>query len=165
MLPGIGVVRLHKLLYYSQGHHLALTDTALFGEEMRAFKNGPVVKNLWRNEKYGGYPLPEPKALTDLQLATLRMVVSRYGDLSPDELIARTHAEPPWSDAWTRGNDVMPIESLREFFGQTQESKRLRRILGRATTEPLRRPSGDRKPDKPSQIAYRLQLALAASVR
>jgi hypothetical protein len=30
-LPGLPTLKLHKLLYYVQGHHLAALDAALFG--------------------------------------------------------------------------------------------------------------------------------------
>jgi uncharacterized phage-associated protein len=50
-LPDIGSVKLHKLLYYCQGHHLATFGEPLFSETISARDMGPVVGTLWREEK------------------------------------------------------------------------------------------------------------------
>jgi hypothetical protein len=56
-LPGLGAKKLHKLLYYCQGHHLATFGEPLFGENIGAWDMGPVVEPLWRDERYEP-PLP-----------------------------------------------------------------------------------------------------------
>ncbi len=45
-LPGIGKKKLHKLLYYCQGHHLATFGRPLFSEQIYAWDMGPVVAAL-----------------------------------------------------------------------------------------------------------------------
>ena len=55
-LPGLGAKKLHKLLYYCQGHHLATFNRALFDETISAWDMGPVVGTLWRQEKDGDIP-------------------------------------------------------------------------------------------------------------
>ena len=40
-LPGIGAKKLHKLLYYCQGHHLADIRHPLFIESIAAWDMGP----------------------------------------------------------------------------------------------------------------------------
>ena len=69
-LPGIGALKLQKLLYYCQGHHLAATGEPLFTEAIKAWDNGPVVGQLWHAERHGE---PEPPAhdLTEGQLNTI----------------------------------------------------------------------------------------------
>src|SRR5262249_49336794 len=52
-LPDLGTVKLHKLLYYCQGHHLAIFGEPLFSETISAWDMGPVVGTLWRGEKDG----------------------------------------------------------------------------------------------------------------
>jgi len=50
-LPGVGVKKLHKLLYYCQGHHLAAFGAPLFSQSISAWDMGPVVGELWHEEK------------------------------------------------------------------------------------------------------------------
>ena len=42
-LPRVGILKLQKLLYYCQGWYIAWTDAPLFGEQIEAWANGPVV--------------------------------------------------------------------------------------------------------------------------
>jgi uncharacterized phage-associated protein len=66
-LPGLPVKKLHKLLYYCQGHHLAAFDEPLFAETISAWDMGPVVGSLWSRENSGDRP-PVNTALTEAQL-------------------------------------------------------------------------------------------------
>ncbi len=75
-LSGIGSLKLHKLLHYIQGFHLALTGKPLFSERIEAWTNGSVVARLWREERDGD--IPPPLDLTDEQLATIAYVTGRY---------------------------------------------------------------------------------------
>ena len=43
LTPAPGDVKLHKLLYYAQGWHLARTGRPLFPEAVEAWTDGPVV--------------------------------------------------------------------------------------------------------------------------
>lgn len=96
-LPGIGVTKLHKLLYYCQGWHAAWTGEPMFGEEIEAWDMGPVVADLWHDEDKDREP-PEPSEVTDSARATISYVVTRYGQLSGKDLIRLTHNEAPWRD-------------------------------------------------------------------
>lgn len=98
-VPGLGVKQLHKLLYYCQGHHLAAFGVPLFTETISAYDMGPVVGELWWQEKQNG---PAPVARDDLpesSLNTLGYVVSRYGALTGKDLENLTHNERPWQIA------------------------------------------------------------------
>ncbi|HEY6595845.1 MAG TPA: type II toxin-antitoxin system antitoxin SocA domain-containing protein [Asanoa sp.] len=44
--PALGTKKLHKLLYYCQGHHLAAFGSPLFAESIGAWDMGPVVESL-----------------------------------------------------------------------------------------------------------------------
>ncbi len=97
-LPGIGKVKLQKLLYYCQGHHLAATGKPLFQESVSAWDMGPVVGTLWFDEENG----QQPALLSDLdesQLNTIGYVCSRYGGLTAADLINMSHSERPWQRA------------------------------------------------------------------
>jgi uncharacterized phage-associated protein len=99
--PGLPVKKLHKLLYYCQGHHLAAFDEPLFSESIAAWDMGPVVGSLWFSERNGEHP-PPPCELTEAQLNTIGYVLSRYGSLTGRDLENLTHGEPPWRTADSR---------------------------------------------------------------
>jgi uncharacterized phage-associated protein len=80
-LPGVPTKKLHKLLYYCQGHHLATFDKPLFSETISAWDMGPVVGTLWYAEKQGEVPRA-PRQLDEAQLNTIGYVLSRYGSLT-----------------------------------------------------------------------------------
>lgn len=120
-LPGVGTMKLHKLLYYCQGYHLAHTGEPLFREAISAWDNGPVVAPLWRAEggKEEGRPLTAE--LDNSGLGTVGYVISRYGALSGTELGRLTHQEDPWirADEQRRQrpqNDQISRDSLRDWF-------------------------------------------------
>ena len=43
----LDAMSLQKLLYYVQAWHLAITDRPLFEEQIKAWKDGPVVPQVW----------------------------------------------------------------------------------------------------------------------
>ena len=99
--PGLPIKKLHKLLYYCQGHHLAWFKEPLFAEAIEAWDMGPVVPELWHAEKYTTprrIPAP-PSGLGNKELNTVGYVLSRYGNLTGKDLENLTHAEDPWRDA------------------------------------------------------------------
>lgn len=123
--PGLGVKKLHKLLYYAQGHHLAATGAPLFVESVSAWDMGPVVGQLWRREKDGEPPPPEA-LLDEAGLNTVGYVTSRYGSLSGLDLEHLTHSEDPWRLADQRrrpGESVrMELSTMRQYFAAASAS-------------------------------------------
>lgn len=120
LLPHMGTVKMHKLLYYCQGIHLARFDRAMFRERIEAWTNGPVVAELWRAHKYDHEP-PAPVDLTANDLEIVDFVVSQYGGYTGRQLIRKTHLEAPWIDASERdeladGNKEVSVESLTRYF-------------------------------------------------
>ncbi len=116
--PGIGKAKLHKLLYYVQGYHLAWEGEAAFSDDIEAWELGPVVASLWRAEKHGVQRRPEP--LRESVRNIITNVLCRLGDETGADLITATHAEDPWSDA-TRGgtviaNQLITHRSLADYF-------------------------------------------------
>lgn len=123
-LPGVGTKKLHKLLYYCQGHHLAALGEPLFREPLAAWDMGPVVDALWAAEKRSG---PTGGSLRDeAALNTVGYVLSRYGDFTGDQLEEMTHAEPPWrrADAGRRPGASAAIrpEWMSDFFAADVEA-------------------------------------------
>lgn len=97
-VPGLPVTKLHKLLYYCQGHHLATFGEPLFSETISAWDMGPVVGTLWKAEK-DQEPVLGYARMTERELNTVGYIVSRYGRLSAGDLVTLTHNEPPWQMA------------------------------------------------------------------
>lgn len=124
-LPGVGEAKLHKLLYYVQGYHLAWEQGPAFKEDIEAWELGPVVARLWRDRKHSFLgklsrsvrsPKPLPKSVRNITVN----VINRLGDKSGAELIEATHAEDPWRLATDGGRNVADQEishqSLVDFF-------------------------------------------------
>jgi len=125
-LPGIGVVKLHKLLYYAQGWHLVQYGEPLFKETIQAWANGPVVASLWADEKHGR-SRPALRPLSGEVLATVEYVVARYGRLTGAELIRKTHHEDPWravsesDDPALAGDPRITDDALHQWFERDEE--------------------------------------------
>lgn len=127
-LPGLPTKKLHKLLYYCQGHHVAAFDEALYVETVSAWDMGPVVGQLWKAESSEpSVREPGEVALTESQLNTIGYVVSRYGALSGRDLETLSHNEAPWRDANLRrrpgSSEKISLESMREFFRATADDE------------------------------------------
>jgi uncharacterized phage-associated protein len=154
-LPGVGPVRLHKLLYYCQGWHLAWTGKPLFAETVQAWANGPVVGTLWAAEKHGWQP-PAPSILPDDGLSVIGYVISRYGGMTAAELIRLTHDEAPWRevtecdvpDGWN--DQEISCEALATFFRADAEQERLARLAKAAYDDPDARRALTAKHDGPA---------------
>lgn len=119
-IPGIGVKKLHKLLYYCQGHNLGTLGQPMFSEDFHAWNHGPVVASLWRTERYDDVH-PEPAGSFDqATLNTIGYVISRYGSMTGADLEALTHNEGPWLQADERrgkgGSQLMPKDEIRTYF-------------------------------------------------
>jgi uncharacterized phage-associated protein len=122
-LPGLGRVKLHKLLYYCQGHHLATFGESLFSDTISAWDVGPVVGTLWREEKDGTPPEEvelRGAQLGEAELNTIGYVVSRYGTLTGKDLENLTHSETPWQTAnrirQPGGRATIRREWIQDYF-------------------------------------------------
>jgi uncharacterized phage-associated protein len=117
-------LKLQKLLYYTQGFHLALYNEPLFADRIEAWGHGPVVNTLWGVYRgYGAAPIPAAEdfdpdeTLAAQQKALLNDVWNAYGQFSAWKLRDMTHREPPWRDAYRPGeNAVIPQDSMRGYF-------------------------------------------------
>ncbi|MBV9141248.1 MAG: DUF4065 domain-containing protein [Pseudonocardiales bacterium] len=118
-LPGLPTKKLHKLLYYCQGHHLAAFNEPLFSETISAWDMGPVVGNLWYAEKQGEVSRVH-REMDEAQLNTVGYVVSRYGALTGQDLEHLTHSEEPWklADSGRRPGESARIECewIKHYF-------------------------------------------------
>ena len=162
-LPTAGVVKTHKLLYYSFGWYAAWTGRQLFVEEIAAWDNGPVIADLWHDEDKGRLA-PDAAELDSEMLMAVGYVVSRYGGLSGRELIDLTHTEQPWKRAWDRGESIS-FEAIRAFFKEDDEddSTRLEPDEARRLAEAYTMPKLSHDvPPKDDTEALRQMLASSA---
>jgi uncharacterized phage-associated protein len=130
-LPDIPAVKLQKLLYYCQGHHLAHFDEPLFSDTISAWKMGPVVPAVWHEGRQG--PLPEERdmvrpPLDEAVLNTVGYVVSRYGVMTGRELTILSHGEAPWRRANERqamgGAARIEVDWIKQYFQEAELADR-----------------------------------------
>jgi len=123
----LDAMSLQKLLYYVQAWHVAITDEPLFGEQVKAWKDGPVVPQVWheRREQASRRAVAQDLHGIDMdELASdlIDLVLRAYGSMSAEELSVLTHAEEPWKEArgdlpetaW--GNEPISLKSMARFY-------------------------------------------------
>jgi uncharacterized phage-associated protein len=124
-------MKLQKLVYYAQAWSIVWDDDAIFPEEIEAWKNGPVVRELWDAHR-GQFRVSKvacgnPDTLDVDQKDTVDHVLEFYGDKNAQWLSDLTHMEDPWKEAWEKGpNSVITKETLAEYYssiGQSSEQK------------------------------------------
>jgi len=149
-MPGLPVKKLHKLLYYCQGHHLAVHGEPLFAETLEAWDMGPVVAELWRAEKQGPVQGDTSK-LGEAELNTVAYIVYRYGNNTGKDLERLSHAEDPWLEANRHrcpgGSVPLDREVMVRFFKgnggvpdeTTPNRPAIRQMLREAAERPVER--------------------------
>lgn len=130
LLGSATTMKLQKLLYYSQGWHLAWDGEPLFSERIEAWANGPVVRDIYdlhRGTFRLSHPLPaswcaDRRRLTDDERETVEVVVDFYRDWSADQLSRATHSERPWIEAregltpTERGTREISLDTMQDYF-------------------------------------------------
>jgi len=118
--------KLQKLVYYCQAWSLVWDEKPLFKEEIFAWANGPVVKELYKQHK-GMFYVKEltrgiSKSLTLNQKDTIDHVLKAYGDKSAQWLSDLTHLEQPWIEArkglksGERGEAEISLSAMHEYY-------------------------------------------------
>ncbi len=122
----LNTMKLQKLVYYSQAWSLVWDDKPLFKEDIEAWANGPVVRDLFYYHR-GRYEIDSveignPRLLDQEQQDTVDAVLDYYGDKSAQWLIELTHMEDPWNQAreglspLERGNKVIPLDAMAVYY-------------------------------------------------
>ncbi|SDM90235.1 Panacea domain-containing protein [Allokutzneria albata] len=119
-------LKLQKILYYAQGHHIARYGQPLFVDEIQAWSHGPVVPTVYRRFKQFGADEIELDefdefAWDDVDEETaqfLMLIWNTYGGLAAWRLRNMTHDEDPWKHHFVDGerNLVITVDSLYEYF-------------------------------------------------
>ncbi len=134
-------MKLHKLVYFAHGWHLALTDKPLIDETLQAWDYGPVVPSLYHEFKHfrskditepamdllpikgTKFKVVVPTVETDDQYTRdlLDRIIEVYGKFTALQLSAMTHQpSSPWSLAREKNPGVNFVgitnEDLRRYF-------------------------------------------------
>jgi uncharacterized phage-associated protein len=116
-------MKLQKLVYFAYGWYYAYCDEPLFGEEIYAWRHGPVVSELYHQYKhYKHKPMTEDAKPPDLNknvVAVLDSVWGTYASYTDVHLSEITHRpDSPWTHAY-RSDEwyaTMSPESIRVYF-------------------------------------------------
>ena len=119
-------MKLQKLVYYSQAWSLVWDEELLFEENIEAWANGPVVRELFDYHRgmyeISAMPIGNPRLLNQVQQETVDAVLEYYGDKSAQWLIELTHMEDPWIQArkglvpLERGNRIIPLDTIADYY-------------------------------------------------
>ena len=119
-------MKLQKLVYYSQAWSLVWDEKPLFEEDIEAWANGPVVRDLFDYHRgmyeISSMPLGNQRLLNQEQQDTVDAVLKYYGHRSAQWLIELTHIEDPWVQArkglptLERGNRVISLDVMADYY-------------------------------------------------
>ena len=129
-------LKLQKLLYYSQGYHLARFGFPLFSDRIEAWAHGPVVADVYHAYKCfrsDDIHLPDSDTFAwddvDEQATDLLLQVwNTYGPVAAWKLRNMTHRERPWIEAFAQDsrNEVIGHSSLERYFSDLIAAKTAR---------------------------------------
>ena len=135
-------LKLNKLLYFAQGHHLAKTGTPLFSDPIEARKFGPVVQAIYQKYKICGknHILSDGKdvseAFTDKEYDILLDVAREYCKYTAAHLVNLTHApETPWSN--TKKENQIDTNSIEAYFLNKEKVLSFEEILAKKDIKPI----------------------------
>jgi uncharacterized phage-associated protein len=118
----ISHLKLHKLMYYAQGYHLAIHGTPLFPEEIRVWTYGPAVPDLWKGcEDFSTSAVPfirglDLDAFSEQETEVMKDVYRDYGQYAEWRLREIVFAERPV--ARTKQGDVISHKRMAKFFAE-----------------------------------------------
>jgi len=128
----LSVMSLLKLAYIAHGWYLEMNDKPLFGNEVQAWKIGPVIPDVYNAfRKQGDYvsdmasTKPSLQEINERDREFLEEIYNTYSGLSAFQLSNLTHvSEGPWKIASEMGGDYAPIPD--SLMRQHYVNKRLR---------------------------------------
>lgn len=96
----------------------------MFGEDIHAWENGPVVADYWHDLKENR-PTPPASQLDECMHTTLRSVLDYWGEMSGQELSRMTHTDGgSWCqitealDEFSPRNPAITHDAMKEWFSQ-----------------------------------------------
>ena len=118
-------MKLQKLVYYAQAWSTVWDDDVLFWQPIEAWKNGPVVRELWKATqgqfRVSELPSGQPGALDAAQQETVNQVLEFYGPKDAQWLSDLTHMEDPWKEAYAvaQNHQITP-QALVEYYSSIE---------------------------------------------
>jgi len=114
-------MKLNKLVYFAQAHHLATTGRPLYADAIEAWQHGPVVQDVYQSFKsFGPRPITDSAIKPELDsVATelLEAVWSKYGSKTAGNLRMMSHDDLPYKLHYTgEWNSVIPVEEIRDYY-------------------------------------------------
>ncbi len=132
-LGPVTTMKLHKIVYYCQAWSLVWDEKPLFFENIEAWANGPVVRELFAYHrgifKISSVTVGNLDLLDADQKETIDAVIDYYGDKSSQWLIDLSHAEDPWKKARVgipmseRSSSVIAIDDMAEYYSSLQNEE------------------------------------------
>lgn len=128
----LNVLKLHKIMYYTQAWNLAFDRGRLFDESFQAWVHGPVSRRVYdrfRDTKTMYSPVFasdaqgfDPSKLQGWERAHIDAVLEVYAPYTGDQLEEMTHREDPWifarssTPAFKRSEAIISDEVMRDFY-------------------------------------------------
>jgi uncharacterized phage-associated protein len=126
-------MKLQKLVYYCQAWSLVWNEDPLFQENIEAWVNGPVVRELYDRHKtafkVSKWRWGDSSKLSASQRNDIDGVLEFYGDKTSQWLSDLSHREQPWRRARAkmapdeRGNTVITLASMHEYYSSLVEEE------------------------------------------
>ena len=138
--------QLQKLVYYCQAWCLAMLGRPMFPEEVKAWKHGPVVYEIFAGHSGQRSVVAsdingDPSALSVEDKEIVLSVLDAYDGLSGDDLEDLTHSEDPWKLAFNgltgRCSNTISQDSMTDYYSMlmaSDEGSRLRHHVPRVST-------------------------------
>lgn len=138
---GISNFKLQKVLYFIQAYFLIdkTKNAPCFDDKIEAWNFGPVVPTAYHEYKqYGSGDIPTIESyilfdtdniwntervkfnddvITDEDKNRINKVVDKFSGYSATDLVAITHRQSPWMDAYApyRNNEIT-LDAIKEYF-------------------------------------------------
>lgn len=126
-------LKLQKLLYYAQGHYMAIIGEPLFEDSIQAWQHGPVISSVYQTYKSYGYNvIVTPKNNHDFSFIEnktkllVHKIITYYKQFSAAKLRIMTHEEKPWKNTYKHGltNLVISNELIKAYFLNSELNKK-----------------------------------------
>lgn len=131
----IDEMKLHKLMYFAQRESLIVSDVALFDEEFRGWKYGPVLKSV-REAYMDNSIIGIRELLSESDENLINFVFRKYAEKTSWSLSRLTHNEYSWlrsregiSDG-ENGDNPISIDDIRIDAKRIRARREKRKELG-----------------------------------